>query len=143
MDRMLLIIVVFQRQYSVSSHTLSIYIRPLLSHLLPFKSTSLQVSTSVFQKPKSHRSLLRLRSLCHQSDTQPGMSFPPIRFAPFQVSSVPPPAGATQHSFYQPQTSGTTNTSGTASTSGKSSTSSTSTTSNTSGSNATTPQSGK
>ncbi|KAF2826818.1 hypothetical protein CC86DRAFT_381892 [Ophiobolus disseminans] len=57
------------------------------------------------------------------------MSFPPIRFAPFQVASAPSSGNNTQHPFFQPQTPATSTPSGS---SGSTSTS-----------NATTPQSGK
>ncbi|KAF2024527.1 hypothetical protein EK21DRAFT_94001 [Setomelanomma holmii] len=39
--------------------------------------------------------------------THQTMSFPPIRFAPFQVTSAPSSGDNTQHPFYQPQTPAT------------------------------------
>lgn len=73
------------------------------------------------------------QNLTHASN----MSFPPIRFTPFQVSSAPSPGqGETKQPSHQPETSAASNTSGNSTTSGDS-------TSNTTNSSNTTSQDGK
>jgi hypothetical protein len=110
-----------------------IYISEAIDALASPPNKSQLRTPSIFLLPKS------LLYHHHHYSHKSVMSFPPIRFAPFQVASAPSTSDSTQRSNLQPQTPSTTS-----STPNIATTSTTSdTNTNASSSNPTSPKSGK